>query len=230
MLFAPFLFAYVLICLALLVALLVLIEINLISRVFMVLGLRPRGVLLALLASLLGSYVNIPLYTVKSGLVPIVATVNNFGVTYAIPLQFAGPSTIVAINVGGALVPILISIYALLRMPSALLPSALGTAFVALVTHQFAYPLRGVGIALPLFVAPLAAALVAIILGRTMRLSRGAHVVAYVSGVLGTLIGADLTNLHRIAELGAPVASIGGAGTFDGVFLTGIVAVLIAGL
>jgi uncharacterized membrane protein len=28
--------------------------------------------------------------------------------------------------------------------------------------------------------------------------------------------------------LGAPVASIGGAGTFEGVFLTGIVAVLLA--
>ena len=58
--------------------------------------------------------------------------------------------------------------------------------------------------------------------------ARSTHVIAYVSGVVGTLIGADLTNLHRIADLGAPVASIGGAGTFDGVFLTGIVAVLLA--
>ena len=46
--------------------------------------------------------------------------------------------------------------------------------------------------------------------------------------MLGTLIGADLMNLERLGELGAPVASIGGAGTFDGVFLTGIVAVLLA--
>jgi uncharacterized membrane protein len=52
--------------------------------------------------------------------------------------------------------------------------------------------------------------------------------VAYVSGVIGTLIGADLANLGRIKGLGAPVASIGGAGTFDGIFLTGIVAVLLA--
>jgi uncharacterized membrane protein len=61
-----------------------------------------------------------------------------------------------------------------------------------------------------------------------MGVSRSAHVIAYLSGVLGTLIGADLTNLNKIADLGAPVASIGGAGTFDGVFLTGIVAVLLA--
>jgi uncharacterized membrane protein len=63
-----------------------------------------------------------------------------------------------------------------------------------------------------------------------MRVSRAAHVIAYVSGSLGTLIGADLMNLHKVAYLGAPVASIGGAGTFDGVFLTGIVAILLAGV
>jgi len=41
------------------------------------------------------------------------------------------------------------------------------------------------------------------------------------------MIGADLWNLGRVAELGAPLVSIGGAGTFDGVFLTGIIAGLI---
>ena len=42
------------------------------------------------------------------------------------------------------------------------------------------------------------------------------------------LIGADLLNLGRIADLQAPVVAIGGAGTFDGVFLTGIIAGLLA--
>ena len=50
-------------------------------------------------------------------------------------------------------------------------------------------------------------------------------IVFFISGVIGTLIGADLRNLR---DLGAPVASIGGAGTFDGIFLIGIVAVLLA--
>ena len=54
--------------------------------------------------------------------------------------------------------------------------------------------------------------------------------LAYIGGSLGTLIGADLLNLGNIRGLGAPVASIGGAGTFDGIFLIGIVAVLIASL
>jgi len=52
--------------------------------------------------------------------------------------------------------------------------------------------------------------------------------VAAVAYILGTLIGADLLNLGKVQGLGAPVASIGGAGTFDGVFLTGIIAVLLA--
>jgi hypothetical protein len=54
--------------------------------------------------------------------------------------------------------------------------------------------------------------------------------LANIAGSHGTLIGADLTNLDKVRGLGAPVASIGGAGTFDGIFLTGILAVLLASL
>jgi uncharacterized membrane protein len=82
---------------------------------------------------------------------------------------------------------------------------------------------KGVGIMTPAFVPPLTAALFALLLP-----SGATRVVAYISGVVGTLIGADLSNLGVIPELGAPVASIGGAGTFDGVFLSGIIAVLLA--
>jgi uncharacterized membrane protein len=57
---------------------------------------------------------------------------------------------------------------------------------------------------------------------------RQAPPLAYVAGSMGALIGADLLNLPRIAHIGAPVVSIGGAGTFDGVFLTGIIAGLLA--
>lgn len=228
MLYAPFLLIYALIALVLIAGLFAFVEIALI-RAFMVLGLSKRVAVLALLISLLGSYVNVPLYAVESGPVPMTAIVNDFGVTYRVPYEYGGNQTTVAINLGGAVVPILISAYALLIVPVAFVPSVLGTAIVSRVTHQVAYPLKGVGIVLPLFVAPLAAAFVAIVLAQTMRAPRITHVIAYVGGVLGTLIGADLTNLHLVANLGAPVASIGGAGSFDGVFLTGIVAVLLAG-
>ncbi len=81
----------------------------------------------------------------------------------------------------------------------------------------------GVGIVTPALVSPLAAVMMAHILP-----SGVPRVVAYVSGVLGTLIGADLSSLGNISRLGAPVASIGGAGTFDGVLLSGTIAVLLA--
>ena len=70
---------------------------------------------------------------------------------------------------------------------------------------------------------PIAAAAVSLVLA-----FRRAPPVAFVSGSMGALIGADLLNLRRIGELGAPIVSIGGAGTFDGVFLTGILAGLLA--
>ena len=86
-----------------------------------------------------------------------------------------------------------------------------------------ATPIPGVGISVPTFAPPLLAAVVALALSR-----RFAAPLAYIGGSLGVLIGADLLNLGLLRSLGAPVASIGGAGTFDGIFLTGVIAVLLA--
>ena len=91
------------------------------------------------------------------------------------------------------------------------------------VCHFLAKPVPGLGIALPIFVPAIASAVVAMVLSL-----RQAAPLAYISGSLGALVGADLLNLGRVQGLGAPVVSIGGAGTFDGVFLTGILAVLLA--
>jgi uncharacterized membrane protein len=160
MVFAPFLFIYVFICLAFLGGLLILIQLQLISSAFVILGLSPRVALLVLLVSLIGSYINIPLYTVESGAVPAAVTINNFGVVYTIPFEYGVSRTTVAVNVGGALVPMFICAYALLRAPAAFLPSVIGTAIVAVVAHLFAQPVRGLGIAIPVFIPPLAAVLV----------------------------------------------------------------------
>jgi uncharacterized membrane protein len=86
-------------------------------------------------------------------------------------------------------------------------------AIMAAIMHMLATPVRGVGIAMPILVPPVAAAIVAVLMAR-----QNAAALAYVSGGLGPLIGADLLNLSAVRELGAPVASIGGAGTFDGIF------------
>ena len=76
---------------------------------------------------------------------------------------------------------------------------------------------------IPIFIAPVTAALTAI----TIAPAQSAP-LAYICGTLGVLIGADLFRLKDIKHIGAPVAAIGGAGTFDGIFFTGIIAVLLA--
>ena len=101
----------------------------------------------------------------------------------------------------------------------------MATAVVALVVHRMATPIPGMGISVPTLAPPLLAAIVALVISW-----RFAAPVAYIGGSLGVLVGADLLNLGQLRGLGAPVASIGGAGTFDGIFLTGVIAVLLASL
>ena len=141
-------------------------------------------------------------------------------------MEYGQVSTTLAVNVGGALIPTGVSLYLLSQSPlTTMFLCLIGIFAVAVITHIIAKPVKGVGIATPAFIPPVTAAIAALILMPTQPTT-----IAYVAGTLGTLIGADLLNLGKISKLGAPVASIGGAGTFDGVFLSGIIAVLIAGL
>jgi uncharacterized membrane protein len=142
---------------------------------------------------------------------------------YVVPTVANWPGTVIAANVGGAVIPGLLSFYLLVRYRLWLL-SGLAIAIVAFVCHLLAQPVPGLGIALPVFVPPLLAAVVALLLARP----RAA--LAYIGGSIGCLVGAGLLNLGKIQGLGAPVASIGGAGTFDGIFPTRAFAVLLASI
>jgi len=199
-----------------------------ISLAFKSIGFTPLIIFLILISTLIGSFINLPVLKLKA-CVPMIRdeTVNWFGITYRIPqVEYGETTTTVAVNVGGALIPTGVCIYLLIKSaPSMIFLCIIGVLAVALVTHLVARPVKGVGITTPFFIPPIAAAVAAVILSPAHPIT-----IAYVSGVLGTLIGADLWNLRKIPNLGAPVASIGGAGTFDGVFLTGIIAVLLAGL
>jgi len=214
----PLLFLLLLLLLGILVFV---VEVRVLSYAYRKIGIRPRYVFAVLLVTLVGSHVNVPLYAVRvERLVPPQA-IHVFGWTYIVPPAMEERTTVVAINVGGALVPILVSLYLLvrLRMYGRML---VGTLIVALITHRLAAVVPGVGIAVPMFLPPLVAAGVALALAW-----RRAPPVAYVAGCMGTLLGADVANLGDVARLAAPVVSIGGAGTFDGVFLTGIIAGLL---
>lgn len=209
---------------AIFVFLLLLIQLGVLQYAYTQLGISSGGALALLFASLIGSYLNIPITELPGQRIVAEGEVSLFGMHYIVPELINRPGTVLAVNVGGAVIPTLMSIYLLLKYRFGL-RAAIATALVAVVCYALSQPIRGAGIAEPVFVPAIATAVVALVLG-----GRHAAALAYVCGSLGTLIGADLLNLGAISGLGAPIASIGGAGTFDGIFLIGIFAVLIASL
>jgi len=216
-----FLFALLFVVLLSVISLLL---IGVVGKALQDVGFSPVMTATVLVLTFIGSYINLPLVKMKTQIPIIEETfVKFFGMVYRIPhVRYGEKTTMVAINVGGALIPVFISLYLLWKQPSTLPYAFVGIAIVSVVTHIIAKPVKGVGITMPPFIAPLIAALLAYILP-----SGAPTIIAYVSGVLGTLIGADVSKIHIIPKLGAPVTSIGGAGTFDGVFLSGIIAVLL---
>ncbi|MGC1120083.1 MAG: DUF1614 domain-containing protein [Candidatus Methanofastidiosia archaeon] len=208
--------------------LVIMLVINLIDVSFAKLGLPRSLAFFLLFGSLLGSFINIPIKEVETeGEVLRYEPSKRFGWFFPRPVvETRTVTTTIAANMGGAVVPVLISGYLLFQFPRAIPSVVVGTVICVAICHKVARPIAGMGIGMPLFVAPLTSALVAV--GLSLVLPGAVRtVVAYASGVLGVLIGADLLNLNKIRSLGAPTASIGGAGTFDGIFLTGILAVLL---
>ena len=200
------------------------VSIRILSYASASMGVGPRSMLALLLLSLLGSYVNIPIAYLPERDITTATEVSYFGIRYVIPVIREWPGAVLAINLGGAVIPVLLSLH--LMVKNRLYGKSLvGIALVAAVCHALAKPVPGLGIALPVFVPPLVTALVALLLSRHYPAP-----IAYISGSLGTLIGADLLNLDKLQGLGTPILSIGGAGTFDGIFLNGLLAVLYAGV
>jgi uncharacterized membrane protein len=204
--------------------LIILVQLRILRYAYMRLGVGPGAALLLLFGSLIGSYFNIPITVLPGTTVHSGQIIDFYGMRYVVPLVTAWPGTVLAVNVGGAVIPAVMSAYLVIRY-QLWLKAALAIVAIAFVIHSMATPVAGIGIAVPVFAPVVTTAILAFVLSRDY-----AAPLAYIGGSMGTLIGADLLNLDKIAGLGAPVASIGGAGTFDGVFLTGILAVLLAGV
>ena len=214
----PFLFVLLLIV----VFIIVLIQVRVIGYAYEKIGINQHYVFALLLLSLFGSYVNIPVTQLPAKRIISDQEVTFFGIRYVIPRVQEWQKTVISINLGGAVIPTLISFYLLIKN-GIYIQAIIGVVVVAVIVRWKARPIPGVGIATPILLPPLVAVTVALLLSGS-----SAPALAYIAGSLGTLIGADLLNLSKIQGLGAPVASIGGAGTFDGIFLTGILAVLLA--
>ncbi len=216
----PFLLAW----LGVLTALSFLVVLRVLQFAYAQLGIAPRYFFTWLFASLAGSYINLPIVRFSPEQMTRLQEIPFYGVPYVIPTVETWPGTILAVNVGGAIIPVLVSLILIVKNGLYRM-AAWGIAIVSLACYVLAEPVQGLGIAIPVFYPPVIAAIVALLLSRQY-----AAPLAYACGSLGTLIGADLMNLGNIRGLGAPVMSIGGAGTFDGIFVTGLIAVLLAGI
>jgi len=194
----------------------ILIFFNLITISLAKLGLSPESAIALLLAVLFGSMVNIPVSRRRI----VYKQPRPFYLRFFFYLPPRVTHQVIAVNVGGAIIPIGFALYLLPRAP--LLPTLIATAVLVIATRLLAKPVAGVGIVMPVWIPPLISVGLALLLARD-----NPAPVAYISGTVGTLIGADLLNWSNFKKLGSHLISIGGAGVFDGIFLSGMVAILI---
>lgn len=203
--------------------LLVFIQLGLISITLAKLGLSPASAATLLLVSVTGSLVNLPLFKIDAEPAKTQPILPPF---FSLLRQrmpaFTGQTTI-AMNVGGCMVPIIFSLFLLLNNSLPIMDVLLAVTLVSGISYFTSRPIPGLGIGMPFLVAPLMAAAVSLLINPEMSAP-----LAYICGTLGVLIGADLLRLKDIRQMGTPIAAIGGAGTFDGIFITGIIAVILA--
>lgn len=203
--------------------LIALVQLGALTIAFEKLGLSAASAFMLLFASLFGSAVNLPLFTLHTGF--RIEDLPELQLQrlrrFRIPV-YSGRTTI-AVNLGGCLIPVTFSVYLLVHAALEPWRVLLAVTTVSAISYAASRPVAGIGIAMPILVAPVAAAISAVVLAPTHSAP-----LAYIAGTLGVLIGADLFRLRDIRKIAAPMASIGGAGTFDGIFMTGILAVLLA--
>jgi uncharacterized membrane protein len=192
------------------------------------LHLSPQAGLLLMVAIIIGGMVNIPVKRIAHERVVPVHPLAVFGLGGLWPqMRRERRETIIAVNLGGCVIPTGLALYELLQLAAHGMPALLAVLLAGIVNvavcYRIARPVQGVGILLPGLVPAAVAAILALILAPS-----AAAPVAYIAGVAGPLIGADLLHLREIERSAVGIASIGGAGTFDGIVLSGIVAAYLA--
>ena len=197
------------------------IQIGVLTVAFEKLDLSADSAYLLFITILGGSLINLPLFSMKSE-PPNLEEIPPLLRELYRNMPYTG-KTIVMANVGGCVVPAAFCLYLLAHHPLNILYVALAVAAVTLLSFMISRRVPGIGMGMPILFAPLMAALVSVALDPA-----NAAPMAFISGTLGVLIGADLLHLKDISKMGTPFASIGGAGSFDGIFISGIVAVLLA--
>lgn len=201
----------------------VMVQIHLFEIAFTKLGLTPETTMLLVIGTLIGSGINLPIFELRTKQAGHLVLSPEKKLIWELFQPAKTGKIRVAVNVGGCIIPVGLCFYFISLHTLEPISVLIGLSAITLLSYQSSRVIPKMGIGMPIFIAPLFSAMIALMLDPAH-----AAQLAYVCGVLGVLIGADILRLNQIADLGAPIASIGGAGTFDGIFLTGIIAVLLA--
>lgn len=194
----------------------------------MKLKLDPTTALLIVIGMFIGSAINIPVKRIPRTESMLADPLTVFGLAGRWPSTIrVRRETIIAVNVGGCVIPVALAVYEIFHLMAADGQAFSGLLLAIVVNTIMCYgmakPVEGIGITMPGLFPALLAAMSALLL-----MPDQAPPVAFVAGVLGPLIGADLLHLRDVSKLSTGIASIGGAGTFDGIVLSGIVAAYLA--
>lgn len=171
----------------LLAFLLAFIQIGLLSFAFEKLGLPPSLGLMVLLLSLLGSAINLPITRIKSTMPPRDISLPALWGVLRIPMHPVQNETLISVNLGGCLIPAALSFYMFTQSEVTLLDTMSGIAIISVLSYYFSRPIPGAGIGMPILFTPVCAAMVGLILSPDQSAP-----LAYISGTMGVLIGADL--------------------------------------
>ncbi len=202
-----------------------------VTGAFVILGFTPQQAFAILILVLIGGLINIPVKRWPH--TPVEESFTKFFNLEKMIRRMGRPrEKILAVNIGGAVIPGLISIWQIIRLvlrfgdshPYGMPVFIIVFSVNVYVSYKLARPVEGVGITMPAFIPPLIVSVLSLILAPSI-----APVIAFPAGTLGGLVGADLMHLNDIRKMNTPGGSIGGAGTFDGIFLTGILSVFLTG-
>jgi uncharacterized membrane protein len=188
------------------------------------------GVMISIVA---GGFVNVPIHRIEREVEQIEASRRWQRWLGRVPLvRRTKTETIIAVNLGGCLIPLSLAGFELIivafNAPRAMWALLIASLVNIVVCYRIARPIQGVGIAMPAFLPPAVSVGVTWLLLMSSEYDPVRAPVAFVAGIAGPLIGADLLHLRDISRISVGVLSIGGAGTFDGIVLSGMLAALVA--
>jgi uncharacterized membrane protein len=221
----------VILLIVLVIVLIPLLILGIIGAAFTRLGFSWISALAVVLLMLFGSFINIPVYRIRRDMIRVSqgeSTVFDECVPCASGQIW---DTTVSLNLGGAVIPVAVSLYmlyqaSLITETSLFFPVSAGIIIVAIITFVSTRLEACAGIQVPLLIPGLTALLAGLLLGGGTGLT--AAVTAFVSGVTGVLLGGNIANFTRIKDLEVPEVSFGGAGTFGSIIICCMLPALIA--